>query len=248
MSCIGNLCCFPEIPFINSWGDVKNGTKKVMTTLLSDAEMVVEVSWAITKETLKVIIIAISDIFLNIIFIPIYLCAPRANTVFSQHVILRFHNTLTVPTIFFRERLTGLLPPIEATFVHGLKKTVNYSEVLAVGISEELVFRGLIQGVLLRKLPQMAIKKLSPGYEDSVDHKIVKIARVLFASALFALAHAKGYGNCPGFLLPQFVIGLVFSTMYERNYSLAQLSMIHFTYDAICMTIAGGFPEGPVCP
>jgi membrane protease YdiL (CAAX protease family) len=68
-------------------------------------------------------------------------------------------------------------------------KTVAPSAIILGGIGEELIFRGVVQDLLLTKLLAKAIKKVSPNNASWVDTKTAKVFRIAITSALFAAAH-----------------------------------------------------------
>jgi len=68
-------------------------------------------------------------------------------------------------------------------------KIMAPTAVIAGGIGEELVFRGVVQDVLLTKLLGKAIKKVSPNNASWVDTKTAKVFRIAITSALFAAGH-----------------------------------------------------------
>lgn len=61
-------------------------------------------------------------------------------------------------------------------------------------IVEELLFRGLLQDLLLTKLPRMIIKKVAPGKEGVIDSTRAKAARILLTSAAFCAIHLSNKG------------------------------------------------------
>jgi len=82
------------------------------------------------------------------------------------------------------QKITGIvMSPLDAW------KYVAPTAVLIGGIGEELVFRGVVQDLLLTKLLGKAIKKISPSNASWVDTKTAKIFRIAITSALFAGGH-----------------------------------------------------------
>lgn len=51
-------------------------------------------------------------------------------------------------------------------------------------VVEDLLFRGIIQELLLRKVPALILKKIKPGSETLVDCPTAKIARALLSTAI----------------------------------------------------------------
>lgn len=56
-------------------------------------------------------------------------------------------------------------------------------------IIEELLYRGLIQDVLLTRIPKFVIKKFAPGKEALLDTNYAKAARIVLSAAIFAADH-----------------------------------------------------------
>lgn len=65
---------------------------------------------------------------------------------------------------------------------------------VGIPIVEEIVFRGLIQDVLLTRIPKYVIKKIAPGKETALDTRIAKAARITLTAALFSAAHLANSG------------------------------------------------------
>jgi len=64
-------------------------------------------------------------------------------------------------------------------------------------VSEELLCRGLIQDVLLQRLPSYLLKKTLPGKDTLLQSRVYQIARVVLAAALFSGAHLIWKGAVP---------------------------------------------------
>lgn len=63
-----------------------------------------------------------------------------------------------------------------------------------IPIFEEIVFRGLIQDVMLTRIPKYVVSKILPGRETILDSKMAKVARIIIAALLFStVGHAY---NC----------------------------------------------------
>ncbi|HEV8051568.1 MAG TPA: CPBP family intramembrane glutamic endopeptidase, partial [Parachlamydiaceae bacterium] len=77
--------------------------------------------------------------------------------------------------------------------VYDLKKFTVLSS-LPSSIIEELIFRGLVQDVLLKRIPQFIINKVAPGNEHFLDTKIAKVARIVLTASLFSAAHLSNKG------------------------------------------------------
>ncbi len=68
-------------------------------------------------------------------------------------------------------------------------KVFSINAVIIGGIGEELVFRGVIQDLLLKKLLGKVIEKVSPGNAAWTNGKTAKISRIVIASVLFGALH-----------------------------------------------------------
>lgn len=175
---------------------------------------------------------------------------PSANQIYPLSLMEFINDKLTEPILQWREVLTHWLPNLTVTFSHTaidrLNNCVNYSEIVAVAISEEVVLHGMIQTLFLKKLPAIILKKTSPKNSQLVNHRIAQFTRIVLTSALFALAHGKRYGNCSS-LFPQFSIGALYSYRRENGAGLAELIALHFIFDATLVTLIGGIPDKPFC-
>lgn len=185
--------------------------------------------------------LVITKLCISISLHPVMAKLPSANSVFPETLIRQTYIWLTVPTVRLTELITRILPRWDVTFSHGMKGVANLSKFMAVGISEEFVFRGILQQGILREVPKFALKKLAPDHVESVDHVLSRIARITITAFLFALAHAAAFGASNGLLLPQFVGGLIFSTLTESNFSIAKLMCVHAAYDIAIVCLIGGF-------
>lgn len=157
---------------------------------------------------------------------------PPANTVFSRYTMITTYNLLTLPVCTSRKIMTAVLPKIQFSAT-----SLNYSEMAAIGITEEVAFRGVIQSYLLTDIPKQVLHTIAPQYEHLVDHKISKAARIILTSLAFALAHQNNYGDFPGMLAPQFISSCLYSYWRENGTSLAELSTVHAVFDAIIFSI-----------
>lgn len=64
-------------------------------------------------------------------------------------------------------------------------------------IAEEIVFRFLIQDVILTRIPKCLIKRIMPGQETILDSKIAKVVRIILTASLFSLVHFGNLGTYP---------------------------------------------------
>lgn len=95
---------------------------------------------------------------------------------------------------------------------------------LAIGIpmGEEILFRGLIQGTYLTRIPKYVIKKFAPGKETVLDTTIAKVARILLTSAAFSAYHLQNQGVVSDAyvtmqLVATFVMGIGFGLLKESK-------------------------------
>lgn len=87
-----------------------------------------------------------------------------------------FHDTMQKGTGFVMSQLEAW-------------KIMAPTAIIFGGIGEELIFRGVMQDLLLTKLLGKAIKKVSSNNASWVDTKTAKIFRIAITSALFAGMH-----------------------------------------------------------
>jgi hypothetical protein len=104
--------------------------------------------------------------------------------------------------------------------------SVKASTTLVIGIvapvCEEIVFRCLIQNVLLKRIPQYIIKNVSPGKEIALDSSIAKAARIALTAILFSACHRSNFGLFPNSyvsmqLIATFVMGIGFGVLEETK-------------------------------
>jgi hypothetical protein len=172
---------------------------------------------------------------------------PPANTVVSEKIINIVHVILTRPVVVTREWLSQKLPSLEIDFRYGLQSKVNNVELFCGVLLEELAVRLLIQKVICTAIPRLLLNYYCIADDSLLDHKVAKAARIAFTALLFALAHGRSMGNCPGLLTPQLLTGLLYGVWFERKTSIIELTVIHMAYDFALAVLLGGIPEGPVC-
>ncbi len=182
----------------------------------------------------------------TILVLPVLSCLPSARSVLPNKVILLSESFLAIPFRHLRDNLVGIFSGVYTSFKHGLKLKTNWTLILVGSILEEVVFRYCIQSLLLTEIAKFILQKTAPSYEHLIDHKVAKTARIVFTSQLFALVHIVRLGDMPGMLLAQFLAGMYFSYMRECGTSITELSLIHFTINAISISISGGLYEQPM--
>jgi hypothetical protein len=201
-------------------------------------------SEALLQDSIETACIAGALAKANMLAAPIfYELLPSAVSLLPERICQLSSSLLAAPLIYCREKLCSILPEFPITFSHGLKNPVNLSFVLCGSTIEEILFRGIIQTALLTEAPKAILRKIAPQYEWTVDHTAAKVVRVAVTSLLFALAHIVRLGNYPGMLATQFVAGIVFAVLREKQHSLTNLSAIHFITNMIIIYRNGGLPS-----
>lgn len=174
------------------------------------------------------------------------LTLPSARSVLPQAIVDLSAKYLAEPLRALRTRIVQVLPPITTAFGYGKKITTNWTMLAVAATLEELLFRYMIQSVVLREAPKRVLKMVAPSYEHIVDHKIANVARVVLTSTLFTLAHVMRMGHFPGMLVAQLVFGLYFSYKRECGAGIAELSAVHFSFNVVGALIAGGVNEATI--
>jgi membrane protease YdiL (CAAX protease family) len=64
-------------------------------------------------------------------------------------------------------------------------------------VAEEMLFRGIVQDVVLKRIPMFVLKKMSPGKESLLETRIYTVARIVLTSSLFALDQLVYSGTLP---------------------------------------------------
>lgn len=100
------------------------------------------------------------------------------------------------------------------------EKTHFFSSLVVYApVGEEILFRGIIQEILMKKAPVALLQKINPQLANWVQsNKYAKIGRVALSTLLFSLAHL-GTENCAMSNRPINVIGLgaVLGLIVEMN-------------------------------
>ncbi len=166
---------------------------------------------------------------------------PPAKVIFPRILLHSVHRFIARPIILVQNRLIRVLPSCRIIFTYGNRGVVNLTAVAVNGVVEEIFFRGVCQQLLLRKLPQIILRKIAPDHLYLVDHIALRIARVVLVASLFALAHAAIFGATGGMLLPHFAAGIFYSVLVEKEYSFSKIAAIHLVYNLAILTLTGGF-------
>ncbi|WP_455040787.1 CPBP family intramembrane glutamic endopeptidase [Granulicatella adiacens] len=102
-----------------------------------------------------------------------------------------------------------------------LRALFQFENVVKAPILEELLFRGLLQGVILEKWSRNR--------------------RILFVTLVFALAHAGMYQNI-FYFIPYFVFSLALSVIYEKRRSLFDCILLHSLANGLLFIVIFDFP------
>ena len=102
-----------------------------------------------------------------------------------------------------------------------LRVLFQFENVVQAPILEELLFRGLLQGVVLEKWSRNR--------------------RILFVALVFALAHAGMYQNI-FYFIPYFLGGLALSVIYEKRRSLFDCILLHSLANGLLFIVIFDFP------
>jgi membrane protease YdiL (CAAX protease family) len=108
--------------------------------------------------------------------------------------------------------------------------------VIIGGMAEEVIFRGLIQHLLLKKLIEKAIAKIAPQQASWVDTKIGKIFRITLVSLLFSGWHLLGTNGEKAFQLQAtaaFFAGCILGAIHESSLGLMGAIGCHMVHNAV---------------
>lgn len=105
---------------------------------------------------------------------------------------------------------------------------VNHSSVRVLGsnlasttvvpaVCEEVEFRWLLQKLILKELPEAALRHVAPEYAHLVDSQAARICRIAAASLLFAYCHVSVLDCGSGGGISQLVGGILYGTLYEYD-------------------------------
>lgn len=105
-----------------------------------------------------------------------------------------------------------------------------------VPINEEILFRGILQGGILKSIPRYIVKKYVPGKESHLDSKIAKLARVTLTAALFSAIHLSnlethGEEHVRRQLIGTFFLGLCTGILKETKAGLVGAIGAHIGYN-----------------
>lgn len=117
----------------------------------------------------------------------------------------------------------------------------SYSVLLWIGvvhpICEELVFRYLLQDVILTKIPKYVVKKIAPGKETALDTTVAKAIRIVVTAVLFSGAHYSNDHLSPQKLCYQLVStavgGITLGILKESKAGLLGAVASHATFNML---------------
>lgn len=103
-------------------------------------------------------------------------------------------------------------------------------------IIEELVFRFLIQDVLLKRIPKYIVKTIAPGKEVALDSRLAAITRIFITASLFSSVHILGKTmEADAYVINQlatsFIGGILYGTLKESKVGLLGSIGAHITYN-----------------
>lgn len=127
-------------------------------------------------------------------------------------------------------QISGFVPDIDQEMIGKLKPMMTNLVGLAViglivPIIEEIFFRGIVQDVLLTRIPKYLVKKTLLGKEIVFDTLIIKTFRIILTASLFAVAHTFNDGTFPDSyvkiqLVAAFVGGIGLGVLKESRFGL----------------------------
>jgi membrane protease YdiL (CAAX protease family) len=89
---------------------------------------------------------------------------------------------------------------------------------LTCPFSEEIVFRGMLQEIILKKIPAKILQQVAPSYASMINSKAATAARILISAGTFALVHAAApqhpYDSA-FFLFQKFAVGVCCGVIQE---------------------------------
>lgn len=105
---------------------------------------------------------------------------------------------------------------------------LDLREEFYIPLAEEFIFRKIIQGTILHKIPERILKKVAPEHIGLLNHPLSKIARNILTSALFAVCHAPRVCKYrPDSIMAYFALSLVLGHAQENGASIISLSLAH---------------------
>lgn len=173
-------------------------------------------------------------------FIPAYICIPYT-TMLNEKSVVCFEDYAGKPLPFCADRINWIQPMRD--FIQELAvqnsdtlELFNISNLLGIendhlniilkATVEEVVFRKVIQKLVLRELPRKIINKISPKHANIVDHKAAKAMQIAISAILFGLMHTNQWKCHKGGAIPAIFAGAIFGLVAETS-SVAGASLAH---------------------
>lgn len=116
-----------------------------------------------------------------------------------------------------------------------LKLTFSVA-VIKAPIKEELIFRGLIQHMLLKKLPEMTCRYAFPKYVHLINSKAAKLTRIVATALAFSAMHLNNSSvvsdeYLKAQVLSTFLTGLAMGWMKESDLGIASTIGMHIYHN-----------------
>lgn len=111
-----------------------------------------------------------------------------------------------------------------------------YATFLTIPYTEEMLFRGLLQELILKKVPTALLRQFYPSKISLVNGKLASAARIITCAGLFALAHARApehpYDSAI-FLGHKFAVGVCCGIIQEMTGNLYLSTTFHSGFNLI---------------
>lgn len=109
---------------------------------------------------------------------------------------------------------------------------------VAFPLLEEIAYRGLVQDIILKRIPKFIVKKVAKGNESFLDSHIAKVARIAITTALFSAMHLMNRSVMADFsvnlqVAATFVGGIGLGILKESNPGLLGAIGAHFAWNVV---------------
>jgi hypothetical protein len=144
-------------------------------------------------------------------------CPLQSDEEFAKNSSLLLEAILSQLSTFSEKIKFPVIPVTSAA------KTMGVITIFAA--EEELIFREVVQQLLLKQIPQFVLERVSPGTEALLDTKIYTVARIAFTASFFALVHLSNSGVVPDCfvqaqVISAFAAGILFGIIKESSLGL----------------------------